>query len=406
MKRECPTHPKTLALQAALGESHRGTIGALELFWHFTARYCPDGDVTKHAPGAIASAIGWTGDASLLIESLVKCGFVDRRKRGKLIVHDWREHCDRGVHMQLARQRKRFADGSLPTLGHLTKDEREEAQEWFNSNPATKRNPCTQRVHAVFVPNPRPAPPSTSLQNPAPPTTPAPCAPAPGGDTAKGGSGGVASLSKLEGGKSADTEGRVGSMGPALRGEMATIVNPSEAGAEDKIARLSFLQARGVSTKALQRLMGRVDHTLVFYTTTWAEVQADANATDKIGALVWRLEHNDPKVTTGRKYAAAATAQKFMSDEELAGVMREGERSMDDLTLYPSGAAMPARTTVIYAGKETPEARRKREAAGMFPAPDGPLPVRKAGEPTAAEKQRAEKAAKEIEDAPIEVKEI
>lgn len=112
----CPDHPKTIALCERLKINRALAVGTLELLWHFTHRYAPQGDIGRWPPIAIAKAVYWDGDPETLIEALVQERWIDRDPDRGLIVHDWSEHCDHGVHTHLAKRRLLFADGTRPYL--------------------------------------------------------------------------------------------------------------------------------------------------------------------------------------------------------------------------------------------------------------------------------------------------
>ena len=97
MKRGTPSHPKTLALAAALELPQWGAVGLLEMLWHFAAQYARRGDVGRHGDGAIAAALGWTQDPARLVQVLVETGWLDGCSCHRLRIHDWPEHADQAV---------------------------------------------------------------------------------------------------------------------------------------------------------------------------------------------------------------------------------------------------------------------------------------------------------------------
>lgn len=101
-------HPKTLALQRALGD--RGGWRWPVALWMWCASSCPSGFVS-HGRGAdvrtdgagragdlIEDAVGWDGKAGVLASALLDCGFLDPTDDG-LQVHNWADnnaaHADR-----------------------------------------------------------------------------------------------------------------------------------------------------------------------------------------------------------------------------------------------------------------------------------------------------------------------
>ncbi len=103
MLRGTPDHPKTLALMERLNVGKATAVGMLELLWHFTATYAPEGDVGRWPNEVISRASGWEGHADGFIPALVACGWLDEDFDHRLVVHDWHEHSDRYVRRRLAR---------------------------------------------------------------------------------------------------------------------------------------------------------------------------------------------------------------------------------------------------------------------------------------------------------------
>lgn len=84
-----PEHPKTKKLIRKLG--HCGFYSLVSL-WCFTAENKPSGVLKNMDVEDIASAANWTGDAELFVDSLLRCGFLEKDDGGQLCVHDWIEH--------------------------------------------------------------------------------------------------------------------------------------------------------------------------------------------------------------------------------------------------------------------------------------------------------------------------
>src|SRR5262245_43520776 len=124
MKRGTPEHPKTLDLMQRLGCSRPVAVGVLELLWHFTARYSPAGDIGRWSNASISNGIGWDKDPDELVEALCASGWLDEDARCRLVVHDWHEHADDGVHVFLCRAMKSFATGVEPSDKRLSRKER------------------------------------------------------------------------------------------------------------------------------------------------------------------------------------------------------------------------------------------------------------------------------------------
>lgn len=143
MKRGTPDHPKMLMLMQRLGLSKCAAVGVVEMLWQVAARYAANGDIGRYPRGVIVSAMGYDGDADELFEALIDCGWMDRLEHGVEYIHDWHEHCEDATHLHLARRTQRFANGQVPSLKRLNRDERESIEAAF----ADMRTPCAQEAH-------------------------------------------------------------------------------------------------------------------------------------------------------------------------------------------------------------------------------------------------------------------
>jgi hypothetical protein len=124
MKRNAPMHPKTLALASMLGIRRFEACGLLELMWHFTAQYCPRGDIGKRTDPQIAAALDWPQDkASEMIEAMVVCGWLDRHDEHRLIVHDWHDHADGTCDRYLDQHGFTYASGRAPRRQNRNSDD-------------------------------------------------------------------------------------------------------------------------------------------------------------------------------------------------------------------------------------------------------------------------------------------
>ncbi len=130
MKRGCPDHPKTYALAEALGIRRVYAVGYLEMLFHFTAQYAPQGDVGRYSDKRIAAGLDWAGSPAKLIDALVTTGWLDRHSGARLVVHDWADHADRTTLQRLTRAGKT----PLATVKQAAKTE----QHGFK----TERQPC------------------------------------------------------------------------------------------------------------------------------------------------------------------------------------------------------------------------------------------------------------------------
>lgn len=100
--------------------------GLLDTLWKFVAENCPTGDLGRYTVEEIAIGIDWRGEPSTLIEALLEFRWLDRTAEQTLVVHDWAEHCEDGVHKSLARKTELFCDGTMPSLSRFRQDERSE----------------------------------------------------------------------------------------------------------------------------------------------------------------------------------------------------------------------------------------------------------------------------------------
>lgn len=86
------------------------------MLWHFTAKYCPQGDIGRFEDSVIAKAVDWevrSGSSGVRTEvklrsALVEAGFIDTCTCHRLVVHDWSDHADQAVTKYLDRRRISF----------------------------------------------------------------------------------------------------------------------------------------------------------------------------------------------------------------------------------------------------------------------------------------------------------
>ena len=145
MKRGTLDHPKFHALCTTLKLRRFEGAGLLECLWHFAALYARDGALSHFSPQHITDWIGWSGSPDELLHTLHKTGWIDLGPHKELLIHDWPDHCDDGVHCALARAGKRFANGTVPRLSRLGQRERA-ACEAVYANVTGKSAPDTSEV--------------------------------------------------------------------------------------------------------------------------------------------------------------------------------------------------------------------------------------------------------------------
>jgi hypothetical protein len=108
-------HPKVGMLASMLGIRRFEAVGVLEMLWHFTAQYCPQGDVGKRTDTQIAAFLDWPQDrATVLVEALVSCAWLDRNDEHRLVVHDWHDHSDGTCDKYLAEHGLKYATSRDP----------------------------------------------------------------------------------------------------------------------------------------------------------------------------------------------------------------------------------------------------------------------------------------------------
>jgi len=108
VKRGTPRHPKTNALQRALGISLPTVIGYLELLFHFTAEFAPQGNIGKYDDAWIEAALGWKGRKGVLVGCLIDTHWVALHSECRLVVHDWHDHADDYIKKKLERAKLQF----------------------------------------------------------------------------------------------------------------------------------------------------------------------------------------------------------------------------------------------------------------------------------------------------------
>ncbi len=156
MKRGTPEHPKMGELARSLKVARCTAVGIMECLWHFAAKYARDGDLTRFTPLQIAEAVHWpTKRADRLWSSLFQSRWVDRVPSAageRVLVHDWAENCEDSVHKYLAEHRLWFADGTVPKLRLLPREEKEAATVWYKTNQYATGSILVQPAVALPLP--------------------------------------------------------------------------------------------------------------------------------------------------------------------------------------------------------------------------------------------------------------
>ena len=86
---ELLSHPKTKRLARMLGVTLPDVVGRLHLLWWWAMNYAKDGNLSKYDASDIADAVEWDGDQGLLLNALIKTGFIDKNKDGTMVLRDW-----------------------------------------------------------------------------------------------------------------------------------------------------------------------------------------------------------------------------------------------------------------------------------------------------------------------------
>ena len=102
MKRGAPDHWKMKELARLCRVPSQYGLpwanGVMERIWHYTAKYCIQGNIGKVPNEEIAEICCWpTKRADQLISGLLQSGWLDFSEKHRLLVHDWKDHCDEAV---------------------------------------------------------------------------------------------------------------------------------------------------------------------------------------------------------------------------------------------------------------------------------------------------------------------
>ena len=82
-------HRKTRRLVGLLGKGSEVLILRL---WTYAARFhAEDGSFAGYTPEEIESIAGWTGDATAMLQAMLKVAYLDQTPEG-VVLHGWKEH--------------------------------------------------------------------------------------------------------------------------------------------------------------------------------------------------------------------------------------------------------------------------------------------------------------------------
>jgi hypothetical protein len=114
-------------------------VGLACCMWDWVGETMPQGNIGSAPDRIIAQVVGWRGDPAKLVQAMVKVKLLDTDETHRLVVHDWSEHSEDGVHVYLARRRLFFADGRSPRTRTLPSVERNDADVFYATTvPQTK----------------------------------------------------------------------------------------------------------------------------------------------------------------------------------------------------------------------------------------------------------------------------
>ncbi len=178
MKRTGFDHPKIGRLCKLMGIPRYAAVGIVESLWHFAAKHAPAGDVGKWSDEEIATSMGWNDEAETLVSALVESRLLDQSDGARLIVHDWDDHCEDGIHCALARKTEFFANGKMPKLSRLGKAERPQIEAAYRDKAIAESTHKNARKRAkarakpsLALPSPAKPCPASSCSEPAEPAS-------------------------------------------------------------------------------------------------------------------------------------------------------------------------------------------------------------------------------------------
>jgi len=152
VKKEVLHHPKTTHLSKLLNIPPYAAWGILEAIWIFTSDYAPSGSIGKFENSVIADAVRWDRDPDELINALIKSGFLDACECGdlehRLIIHDWKDHCQERVQVTIRRKGLQYATACRQTADKVPTKLRQTADK-----VPTKLRQTADKVPTDGIPN-------------------------------------------------------------------------------------------------------------------------------------------------------------------------------------------------------------------------------------------------------------
>jgi hypothetical protein len=155
VKRGTDLKLKYLELKSILELETYEIKGLLRAVWDLAAENATRGDIGRMSNQQIAIGIGWKGDADRLIQSLVNTRWLDVHPLHRLVIHDWKEHCEDWV-------KKRVERGGQ---GWAVDDTMDQPSESVRQRPTTSdnggsrpRKPEPVTSNQIDIPKKRPNP--------------------------------------------------------------------------------------------------------------------------------------------------------------------------------------------------------------------------------------------------------
>jgi hypothetical protein len=115
MKLGTDRNPKFIQFMDVLNVSRPMAVGLLELLWHSTAEFAPQGDIGRFDNKGIAKLVGWRGSPDVLVDALVLTRWLDPCREHRLLVHDWRDHAPDFLKKRLERGKLCIFQAITPT---------------------------------------------------------------------------------------------------------------------------------------------------------------------------------------------------------------------------------------------------------------------------------------------------
>jgi len=148
------THRKTMRLRALLGED---AFWIPPRIWAYAAENQPDGDFSSYSDGELAGLIGYSKDATSMLQALLQAGFMDPDRK----VHDWAEHnsfhkvfSDRARCAAIAKWEKERTKEKEKKGDEMRRDEASIASSMLQASPKARFVPPdfeTVQFHAVKI---------------------------------------------------------------------------------------------------------------------------------------------------------------------------------------------------------------------------------------------------------------